>query len=409
MNDVAVSLDTWLQRINDVYYKDVDFGLTRIRAVAKRMHLLTWDCPVIIVGGTNGKGSTTKALEAIYTEAGYTPGCFTSPHLMHYRERISIAQQYCEDAELIAAFEAIDLAREQILLTFFEYSVLAALFCFQGRGVDVVILEVGVGGELDATNIINADIAIITSIGLDHQEWLGPDRETIAVAKAGIMRPGKVFICGDPQPPQTLFDAAAAYDVNAFYIGKDFLPDTMAKNIRADNAACARQAVICLSSCLPVCDEVIDQVIASVVVSGRTESRLIAGKRVVFDVAHNVDSAEHLRSTLEVGVKRAAVFSMLKGKDIEMVVASMSNKIQTWYVAGLSISSGLHARDGMTAEQVAAYVQTSPNNVCYTFSTISNALTAALADDSVNEIVVFGSFYTVAAAMSACDSKGEDY
>ena len=207
------TLDQWLHYQLGTHPQAIAMGLERVRAVAERLDLLQLPCPVITVGGTNGKGSTVAYIEAIARASGYRTGAFTSPHLLRYNERIRIDGTEVSDADLVQAFEAIEAARADIALTYFEFGTLAALYLFARAGLDLAILEVGLGGRLDAVNIIDADIAVITTVDLDHQAYLGNDREAIGFEKAGIMRPGRPCILGEKDPPSSVLRFAYEHGV----------------------------------------------------------------------------------------------------------------------------------------------------------------------------------------------------
>lgn len=412
MDEASQTLDAWLEKIDNVHYKTVGMGLERVRTVAEHMQLIEWCIPVITVAGTNGKGSTVAALQAIYTQAGYKPGAFTSPHIRDFQERFDIAGEYCQHAEIVKALAHVDAAcaATKTQLTFFEYSLLAALWLFKKNNIEVLILEVGLGGELDATNIIDADVAVITSIDFDHTELLGDTREKIAAAKAGIMRRGAIFICGDHQPPRILFTHAQQLQSQAYFINKDFYPYSKACAILPDNAACADQAVKCLAAQLPVSEGVVHEALNNLVVTGRQQQLSINDKQCIIDVAHNPASVGKLADQLALLPKDAkciGVFAALASKDIFGMLALMQERITTWYLADLSVTKGLHAGGGMLATEIKAQMQTLDYNLCYTFASISDAIAAALAEPEVTHIVIFGSFYTVATALDYFNDLGD--
>ncbi|MEO0316943.1 MAG: bifunctional tetrahydrofolate synthase/dihydrofolate synthase, partial [Pseudomonadota bacterium] len=215
------TLNDWLTRLESLHPKAIDMGLERVAAVWQRMGV-TLGCPVITVGGTNGKGSTCAMLESILLQGGYHVGLYTSPHLIDFNERARIDGRMASDQQLVTAFEAVEAARGDTSLTYFEFTTLAILKLFADAGLDAVILEVGLGGRLDAVNIIDADVAIVTSVDLDHMDYLGDTREKIGAEKAGVFRSGKVAICSDPQPPQSLLDHAQAIGADLWLFGRDF-------------------------------------------------------------------------------------------------------------------------------------------------------------------------------------------
>ena len=221
MHASNLSLNDWLLRLESMHPKAIDMGLDRVAAVAQLLGL-KFSCPVITVGGTNGKGSTCAMLESILLQGGYRVGLYTSPHLLHFNERARINGEIASDDALCAAFEKVDAARRDISLTYFEFSTLAILLLFVEAGLDAVILEVGLGGRLDAVNIIDADVAIVTSVDLDHQDYLGDTREAIGFEKAGIYRAGRPAICSDPAPPASLIDHATKIGADLWLFGRDF-------------------------------------------------------------------------------------------------------------------------------------------------------------------------------------------
>jgi dihydrofolate synthase/folylpolyglutamate synthase len=216
-----MSLNDWLLRLESMHPKAIDMGLDRVAAVAQILGL-TFSCPVITVGGTNGKGSTCAMLESILMQGGYRVGLYTSPHILHFNERARINGELVSDDSLCAAFEKVEAARRDISLTYFEFSTLAILLLFVEAGLDAVILEVGLGGRLDAVNIFDADVAIVTSVDLDHQDYLGDTREAIGFEKAGIYRAGRAAICSDPAPPASLIDHATKIGADLWLFGRDF-------------------------------------------------------------------------------------------------------------------------------------------------------------------------------------------
>ena len=327
--EVSSSLKTladWQDYIFSAHSKFIDMTLERTAMVAKRMGLDKWAIPVITVAGTNGKGSTIKCLETIYTQANYKVGCYTSPHLLEFNERFSVCLSPSSDACIVDALTAIEQAREDISLTFYEYSLLAALYIFKQADLDVLLLEVGLGGRLDGTNIIDADVAVITSIGLDHMQYLGDTREAIAIEKGGILRPEAGFICGDPSPPKTLLELAHEKKVHGRWIGADYsykgsvdhwqwrgqiwkLDGIEELSIKRQNASTALAACEYLSERLPLGELDLARVISTVTLPGRFQQVYSAGINWILDVAHNEDSVSYLsRQLLRQPKKRFAVF-----------------------------------------------------------------------------------------------------
>lgn len=422
-------LAAWLDYIEHQHVRPVDLGLERLRPVkaALEQHQR---CPLITVGGTNGKGSTCAMLEAILLAAGYRVGLYTSPHLLAYNERVRIDGKQVDDAALCAAFAKVEDARGTTALTYFEFATLAAWEVFARQELDVVILEVGLGGRLDAVNIYDADCAIVTGIDIDHVDFLGDTREKIAVEKAGIFRSGKPAICADAAPPQTLLDAAADCGCRLQLIGRDFGFDGRERNWhywqaeeagefgRADlplprlqgefqlaNASGVLAVLSALHTALPVPLDAVRAGLRSVALAGRFQC-VGAHPQIVLDVAHNPQSARALAANLvahPVAGKTWAVFGMLADKDIAAVVAALRTCVDIWIPCSLH---GPRAADATLLECVLrrAGVQSAP--AC---AAPAEALTYARAKAGEDDrIVAFGSFFTVAAVLQALKPRDMD-
>lgn len=420
-----VDLAGWLARLETLHPAAIALGLDRVRSVAQRMHLAA-QVPVFVVGGTNGKGSTTGMLEAMLRAAGYRTGLYTSPHLMRYNERVRIDGAEASDATLVEAFGRVEDARDAaggIPLTYFEFGTLAALDLFARSNLDAWVLEVGLGGRLDAVNIVDADVAVITSIDLDHQDWLGDTREAIGLEKAGIFRSGRPAICGDPEPPASVIEHAASIGANLLRIGIDYggilegaqwryfgpggarygLPVPALRGaFQIGNAASAIAALSCVRDRLPVAAAALRDGLVRVEVPARFQ--VLPGRpTIVLDVAHNPHAARALAQTLgTMGFhpSTTAVFGMLADKDIAGVVRALRPRIDLWRVADLPGPRGAAAdalRDVLLAEGVAP-------EAIRAHASIAAALDAARAEaGEADRIVVFGSFLTVAAARHALD------
>lgn len=404
------TLSSWLDWIGSVHNTEIELGLDRIREVALQLDLLNPQCKVIVVGGTNGKGSVVAGLEAVYLAAGYRVGAFTSPYLIKHNEEVRVNGKEASDDDFCWAFSKIESKRGSIPLTPFEYHTLAALLIFDEANLDVMILEVGLGGRLDAVNIIDADVSIITSIGIDHVDWLGDTRELIAIEKAGIMRSEKPVICGDTQPPQTLIDAAITCGAHFFQQGQDFsfletaqgwdwhyaqntYRDLPNNPLLKQNMSSVLMAVTTLQSVLPVPEVVIRKAMAQVKVRGRLQ--VIQGKVTeIFDVSHNPASAAILAKFLKSSPcpgKTLAVFSMLADKDIVSTVDEIKNEISSWYVAPLT------CKRAALRQQLATALQ---GLDVHFFESIPVAYQQAQKEARPQDrIVVFGSFYTVGAVL----------
>ncbi|OGB34303.1 MAG: bifunctional folylpolyglutamate synthase/dihydrofolate synthase [Burkholderiales bacterium RIFCSPLOWO2_12_FULL_61_40] len=413
------TLPDWLAYCEQLHPKSIDMGLERVRAVAQRMQI-RFACPVITVAGTNGKGSTCAMLETILMQAGYRTGVFTSPHLVHFEERLRLSGDPVSATELIAAFARVESARGQneaeISLTYFEFTTLAILDTMARAGLDAVILEVGLGGRLDAVNIIDADCAVITSIDLDHMELLGPDRESIGREKAGIMRTGRPVVVSDPMPPQSVLDHALEIGADLWRVGQDFnvsgdkqqwgwagrgrrysglaYPALRGAN-QLVNAAGVLAALAALRERLPVTAQAVRNGFAFVELPGRFQ--IIPGQpTLVLDVAHNPHSVAALAANLDaMGYfpTTHAVFGAMADKDLEPMLARVNPLIDRWYFTDLPTPRAASAGALQTQWQAQ---NTRKNVVSHTFADPMAALQAAIAAaDPADRIVVFGSFYTV--------------
>ncbi len=412
-----VSLEAWLAHLEARNRTAIVLGLDRVREVADRLQLHP-PFPLITVGGTNGKGSVCAYLEAMLEAAGYRVGCYTSPHLLRYHERVRIAGFEATDAALCRGFAAVEAARGDIPLTYFEQGTLAALWLFREAGVDVAVLEVGLGGRLDAVNIWDADCAVVTSIDLDHQAFLGDTREAIGFEKAGIYRSGHPAICGDRNPPTSLLDHAAAIQADLLRIGSDIsmelteggwtcrvrghafpaLPrPAMPGAHQFGNAACAIAALQSLRERLPVPMLAIRAGIATARQPGRFQ---VIGQTPlrILDVAHNPHAARALAACLAdlppTG-RIHAVFAMLADKDVDSVIDLLAPRIAHWHGAGLAVPRGLSGVD--LGDRLAAHALTHDIH-----ADVASAWAAAcrLAGPT-DTIVAFGSFHTVAEVMAA--------
>ena len=401
-------------------------GLERVGEVKKRMGLQP-QCPIVVVAGTNGKGSVCAYLSQIYTQAGFKVGTLTSPHLLRYNERIAVNTRPVEDAAIVASFERIEAARAGISLTYFEFNTLAAVDIFIREKVDVMVLEVGLGGRLDAVNVFDADCAVVTSVDLDHQAFLGDTVEQVAFEKAGVFRSGKPAICGQTPPPESLRRHAGEIGAELLLIKRDFDFSTLenmqwsyryhpqnsdgrTRNRNAlpfpalrgayqlSNAACALTVLECLGDRLPVDIAAIKRGLLLVENPGRFQ--VLPGRPLtVLDVGHNPHAARALRRSLinlMFAEKRTAVFSILADKDIDGVLDIVKDQFDEWHIAPLDVPRG------MTAEALVRKLAEHGIENVKVFENIEKAYRAALEKAGENDrIVVFGSFHTVAAVMAA--------
>ena len=406
----------WLAYIESQHPTAIAMGLERVNAVAKKLQL-THTFPVITVAGTNGKGSTCALLSQVYLEAGYRVGCYTSPHLLRYNERVRLNNVEISDDDLCDAFEAVEQARGDITLTYFEIGTLAAMWHFCQASLDVVILEVGLGGRLDAVNIFDSSCSIVTTIDLDHMDYLGDTREKIGFEKAGIFRQGVLAICGDENAPQSLIEYAAQIHAPLKLINRDFkvnktgqdwhysshngdlqLPAlAMHGDFQLNNAACVVCAVQNLNSALPVTQANIGAAFQSVTLIGRFY-QIHAQPDIIVDVAHNPHAAISLAHNLHAkhcGGTTLAVFAMLADKDIEGVIQVVAPHIHQWFIADNDSPRGAKA-----IELNQKILKNDAQSIVNSFADVASALNAAYKIATKNDrIIVFGSFYTVADAM----------
>jgi dihydrofolate synthase/folylpolyglutamate synthase len=413
------TLDDWLAHCERLHPKSIDMGLDRVRAVAERMGL-KFGCPVITVAGTNGKGSTCAMLEAILMESGYRTGVYTSPHLVHFEERCRVRGDIVGATDLVANFARVESARcqngDEISLTYFEFTTLAILQLLADSKLDVVILEVGLGGRLDAVNILDADCAVITSIDLDHMELLGQTREAIGFEKAGIMRAGRPVIVSDPVPPKSVLDHAAALGADLWRFGIDFnfsgdklqwswagrgrryagmaYPALRGAN-QLVNASGVLAALTALRDRLPVTAQSVRNGLSLVELPGRFQ--IIPGQpTLVLDVAHNPHSVAALTENLDaMGFYPCthAVFGAMADKDVGPMLARIGPLIDKWYFTDLPTP---RAATGEALRAVWQAGNTRLDATANAYKTPDSALQAAVkAANPTDRIVVFGSFYTV--------------
>ncbi len=423
------SLADWLQWQESLNPKEIDLGLERVSAVLKKLEFSAdFFCPVITVAGTNGKGSTVAFIESIFKQSNISVGCYTSPHLFKYNERIRINQQPVTDADLCDAFDVIDKVRGDIALTYFEFGTLAALVVFKKYNIDVAVLEVGLGGRLDAVNVIDADVAVISSIAIDHVDWLGDDIGVIAREKSGIMRPHKPAVVSIFNPPATLLAYAQQQQVNLVRLGQDYLYQGLSTThwqlngqdlhladlpmpglsggFQMQNASAAIMAVHCLTLQKQVSRESIAAGLQQVKLCGRFQ-QLQECPQVFVDVAHNEQSAQMLHDVLSesaVAGRTIAVVAMLADKAVAEVLAAVSPQIDYWVSAGLSVSRANSAKN--MAQAVRDLHSDVKLSVCESVAEASaKALTLASEQD---RIIVFGSFYTVSEATVFFDNELTD-
>ena len=410
-----MNLEDWLSHCEKLHPQAIDLGLERVNKVAKTMGL-RFDCPVITVAGTNGKGSTCAMLEAVYRQSGYKTGMFTSPHLVYFQERCRIEGQAVPSADLIKHFEIVEAARGEVTLSYFEFTSLAIFSCLSSASLDVVILEVGLGGRLDAVNIIDTDCAVITSIDLDHMELLGPDREAIGLEKAGIMRAITPVVISDPSPPASVLSHAKSLNADVWQVTQDvqFGGDAQQWTWRARgrtysglaypalrganqllNAAGVLAVMEALRQQLPVTAQAIRAGLSTVQWPGRFQ--ILPGQpAIVLDVAHNPHATSALAHNLDaMGFypKTHAVLGAMADKDIPGLFKRLMPLVECWYFCDLPTPRAASASQLQAAWQSLSPPSTSQFRL---FANPQQALSQAMADaDPADRILIFGSFFTV--------------
>jgi len=401
-------LATWLHYLEHLHSQAIELGLDRIQRVAAQLDLLKPAPFVFTVAGTNGKGTTCRTLETLLIAAGYRVGVYSSPHLVRYTERVRIQGEEISEAHHSASFARIEAGRGDISLTYFEFGTLSALNLFRQAALDVVILEVGLGGRLDATNIVDADVAVITSIALDHTDWLGPDRESIGREKAGVFRAGKPAVVGEADMPATIAAVAAEKGAQLLQINRDWqwqrhsegwtlqdaageLCDLPLPQVPLPNAATALAAL--RASGLNVSEETIRAQLPNAVLAGRFQT-VSHAPQVILDVAHNPHAAAYLASRLAELPRSGQVYAvagMLHDKDIAGTLAALAPQVTHWYCAPLEGPRGASAAELLThLDSGTAYAN------------VNAAWQAARAQASAEDVIlVCGSFHTVAQVMES--------
>ncbi len=415
------SLQEWLNLLEARHPSEIDLGLSRIAKVAQALKLTRPASHTITVAGTNGKGSTVAVMEAILLDQGRRVGAYTSPHFLNYNERIRIDGEPVKDHLLCQTFAEIEAARGDISLSYFEFGTLAALLIFASVGLDVALLEVGLGGRLDAVNIVDADIGIITNIALDHENWLGDNREQIALEKAGIARANRPLICADSDMPATLLPQLKTLNANPYVLGSaDFCFRNVGENITLKctdksgahhvfsdlplphvplpSALCAVQALLLLGE--PITEQVLQQVFSKTRLPGRLQGLRVREKNIILDVAHNPAAAQLLAHNLE-ALKRGAIhalFSVMADKNIAGIVMPLCDLVEHWHIPELSATS----RAAKPTDIVNIVQSCGPRGVeCSTYKNVEAAMEEALKQMQPEDTLLgFGSFFTVADILS---------
>ena len=416
------SLQDWLQHLEQLQPDKIELGLGRIQKVALSLGIEQPDFRIITVAGTNGKGSTVAYIDAMLSGLSYSTGVYTSPHFIHFSERIAINGRRAEDDALCSAFESIESARGDVPLTYFEFTTLAAICCFQEAGIDVAILEVGLGGRLDATNAWDSEVACISSIGIDHIDWLGDDRESIGAEKAGIARRGCPLICGDTEPPASIARVADETGAQLLQRGIDFKVDyqsdgkwrysdadsnielpapAIAGQWACDNASVSISAVRWFIGRLPPLS-VIKDALQSVTLTGRMQILQSGDTQVLLDVAHNQAAAEKLDQFLQsatIGGKTRAVFGCMQDKDASAIIASLVASVDEWFVVEIDYPRA------MTSAEVDRQLRRHNVAESEIFASVIHAVNAAVAQSgSEDRVVVLGSFHVVGPALELLGS-----
>lgn len=418
------SLSTWLRHLESLHPREIELGLTRVASVARHLELLPITCPVVTVAGTNGKGSVVAVLEAMLLAQGRRPGVFTSPHLQRFNERIRLDGVEADDAAIVRALEAVDGARGDISLTYFEFATLAGLWLFREAAVDVLVLEVGLGGRLDAVNIIDPDIAVITRIALDHQAWLGETREAIAKEKAGILRPGRPAVLADPEPVDGLREAVVEIGCQPLWLGEAMgldeegaqwtgwlqhrdgqrleLPALPRTALLPVNVCAALQALALLDLLPP--PEQLSQVLGDLRLPGRLQQCQVAGQDWILDVAHNPEAVDKLRdfiSSTPCNGKTICVFSAMQDKDLRGMIRSAGAIFDAWFLADQS-----DLPRAAPAAYIAGLLREEGQGMISVSRNLRQALSRARSVLGPGDrLVVFGSFTTVGAALDALDRQ----
>ena len=412
-------LQEWLDWQETLHSQKIELGLDRIADVAKALEISQPKYKSVVVAGTNGKGSIVAMLESIYHQAGCRVGAYTSPHLLNYNERIRIEKQNTDDESLCSAFHLVDQARGETSLSYFEFGTLATMQIFNEANLDVAIYEVGLGGRLDAVNILDADVAIVSSIGIDHVQWLGSTRESIGFEKAGVFRSLRPAICGDSQPPESLINYAKEINAELIQITQDYfykkldnktwtftsqnqnweeLPiPNLYGDAQMNNAATALMCLACLDEALPITRDNIEKGLNNISLLGRFQ-RIQSTCEVILDVAHNLDSVKVLAKNLkdlDPASKTYAVFAVLADKDVDGIIGALSGIFDEWFISHLDSDRSLSSIDLL--EEIKGLEK---DSIVHEYPTISGAYTAAKqCADAATRVVVFGSFLTVAEAL----------
>jgi len=391
------TLDDWLNWQEALMEETIVLGLERVQIVYDRLFPNGVPYSVITVAGTNGKGSTVSFIDSIYRQSKYKIGRSTSPHLLKYNERYAIDGEDVSDETIIKAFELIETKRNEVTLTYFEFSTLAALIIFDEANVDLAILEVGLGGRLDSVNVVDSDVSVITNIAIDHTDYLGDTRETIGREKAGIMRASRPCICGDQDPPQSLLSYAKEIDTPITFVSEGYRDEIGLEGAHQRiNASVAIKTVEKMMHQFEVTDHMITEGVKNASIKARFEKKYVGDKTIILDVAHNPAAVKTLVDTLgESPMNTVAIFSALIDKDIIDMVNLASKSIQHWYLVPLSSERAIDSN-----ELKSKFSDSSSTTIC---SDMNSAIQNSLALKDIERVVIFGSFYTIADATLVVD------
>ena len=386
------TLDEWLTWQETLMEETIVLGLDRVKIVYDKLFPNGVPFKVITIGGTNGKGSTIAFIDSIYEQSKYKIGRSTSPHILKYNERFAIDGKEVSNASIISAFELIEQKRDDITLTYFEFSTLATLIIFADARVDLALLEVGLGGRLDSVNVVDCNVSIITNIAIDHIEYLGDTREAIGHEKAGIMRNSIHCICGDQDPPLSLLNYAKEIDAPLTFIKEGYQGEIGLEGAHQRiNAAVAIKAIEKLNYLFPITNNMIVEGIKEAQIAARFQKIIIGDKTVILDVAHNPAAVETLVSTLlESPIETVAIFSALADKNIDDMIKLSSNSIKQWFLVPLSSERSIQL-DALNDK----FADSQTTTVC---ANMDSAINETLGLKNIKRIVIFGSFYTIADA-----------
>ena len=386
------TLDDWLNWQDTLMEKTIVLGLDRVQIVYDQLFPNGVPFAVITVAGTNGKGSTVAFIDSIYNETKYKVGRSTSPHLLEYNERFAIDGQEVTDELIIKAFELIETKRQDVTLTYFEFSTLAALIMFAEASVDLAILEVGLGGRLDSVNVVDSDVSVITNIAIDHTDYLGDTREAIGREKAGVMRTSKPCICGDQDPPKSLLSYAKEINTPLTLVSEIYKNAIGLEGAHQKlNAAVAVKAIESLTNQFPVSNNMIIEGVKKTRIAARFEKIIIGDKTVILDVAHNPAAVKTLVETLsENPVKTVAIFSALVDKNIADMIELASGSIKHWFLVPIKAERSIELKALKDK-----FGNSESTTICLN---MSDAIEQSLELEGIDRVVIFGSFYTIADA-----------